>query len=635
MKKNILLSLFALALAYGSYGFSGPSTGCTGTTLSYNDSLLLGGTWSSSNPSVATIDPSTGVATALSAGTTVITYISSMGIDTATVEIFETPPAITGTFSVCVSYATALADAMPGGFWASAEPWIASVDASSGVVHGVNAGTTTIYYINSLGSCYASAGITVNGAAAGYVLAPTSLCLGSTATVIDSLAGGTWSSSDPAIVTVASSGSSGAIITGLAIGAADITYTVPGIGGCGPSTAVATVNVTNTTDPGTIYTSSSTIVAGETEWMSSTVFGGTWSVSPASVATIDPVSGVLTGISAGVATVVYTVDGCGGPASVTYDVTVTPFTGISGHVNFGSGAYTGYVKVWLISYAAPMLEAVDSAMVYASGTSVDYRFSYEPSGDYRIKASTGDSLLGTTGYIPTYHTSDFYWSTATVLTHAATVGDINQDINMMTGTVTSGSGFVAGDVTAGANKGTTTFLPVEGMKVFIMDAATMQMIQGTTTDAAGHYTFSNLPYGTYRVFPEAINYATTPYTSITVSAANPSYSTAGFKQHTISHTITPIPVAVADVETVSSTKVVAFPNPTSGKVNIAWQVASAQKAEVTVSDITGRVVLSNTLDMSAGAGSTVTDISALVSGLYTISVKSADLNYNTKIQLQH
>ena len=56
-------------------------------------------------------------------------------------------------------------------------------------------------------------------------------------------------------------------------------------------------------------------------------------------------------------------------------------------------------------------------------------------------------------------------------------------------------------------------------------------------------------------------------------------------------------------------------------------------ADVVVTDVTGRIVMANTLNMTAGAGTADLNLGNLVNGLYTISVRSADVNYTAKVQL--
>jgi len=297
-------------------------------------------------------------------------------------------------------------------------------------------------------------------------------------------------------------------------------------------------------------------------------------------------------------------------------------------------AYYGGVKIWLIKYnaATHMLYAVDSTYSYCMDSVANYQFCGMDTGTYRVKAATDSGTTFASGYVPTYHANSFYWNTATTFFHAAGTTDVNKNIDMGIGVATSGPGFIAGDVTMGANKGTAGDIPSVGLLMYAEDNATGAILQQTTTDAAGHYTFSNLPAGTYRVYPELINYTTVPYSAITLSAAYPSMIAASFVQHTLSHKITPVTTAVGNVSAASF--ISAYPNPTSGRLNVSWNTLATEQGNVTISDITGRNVYSATINMNHGAGTAVIDLSALTNGLYMISVKSATLSYNSKIQVQ-
>lgn len=115
------------------------------------------------------------------------------------------------------------------------------------------------------------------------------------------------------------------------------------------------------------------------------------------------------------------------------------------------------------------------------------------------------------------------------------------------------------------------------------------MLQPARIKATGFNSFSSLPYGTYYVFPDSLNYATTPYNSIILNTTSSSFTAANFIQHILSKTITPIPVAIGNV-TAATASVVTFPNSTIGKVNIAWQEPVTEEATVVVTDVAGKVV---------------------------------------------
>ncbi len=633
--KLFTLAMLAMFFSFASFAQVSitPSSGglCIGSTLYLTDSALLGtspsGTWSSSNPSIASIDTS-GALLGVSAGVVTVTFTYSSGAAYGTYTVSPSPANITGgPTRFCVGTAATFMDATAGGVWSST--WNTTIDAATGVATGAYGGTGTIYY--TVGACTVSISDTVDATTVDYISGPTNVCVGSTITLTDStgLSSGVWSSSDVSIATISSAG----VVTGVSAGSVVITLTFSGICGSAYSTYDITVGPLTggyVAGPGSIN-----IGATGAFYYYGSASGGVWSVTPPSLATIDA-SGTVTGVSAGLATVTYSATSCGSPIVSTTTVNITPLDGISGNVNFSS-SYYGNVKVWLITYTpgTTTLAAYDSLTLYCSGSSVYYEFTGIPTDSFRVKAATPDSSGSTTGFIPTYHTSSYYWHDADVINHTSGASDIHEDINMMTGTSTSGPGFISGNVLTGANRGTSGSIPVVGLHMVALNTSgsTATVAQMTYTDGSGNYTFSNLPTGTYTVFPDSINFITTPYTNIVLTSGAPTYSTAAFTQHTIAKTITPGVESIKNLSAVAS--VVAFPNPTNGRLNIMWNEKATENASVVISDITGREVYITTLTLTDGNGISPVDLSSLNNGLYVISIKTATLNYDGKIEIRH
>ena len=129
--------------------------------------------------------------------------------------------------------------------------------------------------------------------------APT-VCTGSTVTYADDSSGGVWSSNLPAIASV---GSVSGIVTGVAAGSTTLTYTLP-------TTCFVTAGITVNQTPDPI-TGINSVCVGMVSTLSNDITGGTWSNSNTSIATVDPVTGDVYGISAGNNLVSYTVStGC-------------------------------------------------------------------------------------------------------------------------------------------------------------------------------------------------------------------------------------------------------------------------------------------------------------------------------------
>jgi uncharacterized protein YjdB len=141
--------------------------------------------------------------------------------------------------------------------------------------------------------------------------------MGGTTTLHNAFIGGTWSSGYPIVASVdlySGTLSASAVYPGTAI----ITYTL-GCGGCSVTTEVTVYPI-----PQPILGGDSLCV-GRTLTLTSLTTGGTWSSSVISVGSIDPVTGVLTGIAAGTSIITYTsVHGCITSSVVTVNPTPTP-----------------------------------------------------------------------------------------------------------------------------------------------------------------------------------------------------------------------------------------------------------------------------------------------------------------------
>src|SRR6185369_11992508 len=124
----------------------GPNAICAGTPSTYTN-VTPGGTWSSTNTSVATVGSATGIVTGATPGTTVISYTTGLGCAVGMVVTVNTmPTAISGVASVCVGYTTSLGSTPAGGTWTSSNTAAATVDAVTGLVSGLSSGTTAISY---------------------------------------------------------------------------------------------------------------------------------------------------------------------------------------------------------------------------------------------------------------------------------------------------------------------------------------------------------------------------------------------------------------------------------------------------------------------------------------------------------
>jgi hypothetical protein len=130
---------------------SGTQAICTNGTTTFA-STVSGGSWSSGNTAVATINSSTGVVTPVAAGTATMTYtvtgtgVCSNATATRTVTVTAAPTAgtLSGTQTICSNGTTTFASTLSGGAWSSGNMAVATINSSTGVVTPVAAGTATM-----------------------------------------------------------------------------------------------------------------------------------------------------------------------------------------------------------------------------------------------------------------------------------------------------------------------------------------------------------------------------------------------------------------------------------------------------------------------------------------------------------
>ncbi len=214
-------------------GITGTPAVCPGGASPLANSTT-GGTWTSSNTTIATIS-STGMMTGITSGTANISYTLATGCYSLLVVTVNTVPAIAGTGTLCAGGTTTLSHTIPGGTWSSGAAAIATVGAT-GVVTGIATGTATISYTFGSSGCYASTVVTVIGHPT--VTGSATVCVGLTTALTALPAGGTWTSLNTARATV---GPSTGIVTGITSGTVTIKYKV--VSACGTDSATWAMTV--------------------------------------------------------------------------------------------------------------------------------------------------------------------------------------------------------------------------------------------------------------------------------------------------------------------------------------------------------------------------------------------------------
>ncbi len=554
---------------------SGSSPLCVAASTTFTTSGAAGGTWSSSNTSVASVDATTGDVTGVAAGTTTISYAVTGACGTAvathgiTISPLPNAGTISGVTALCAGASSTLTTTGTGGSWSSSSTSIATIVSGSGFARGVAAGSATYTYsvTNSCGSDYTTSPITVNPLPdAGTVSGAATLCAASSTTFTASgSTGGTWTSSNPSRVTVdASTGS----VTGISATTATISYSVTN--SCGTDVATQNITINALPNAGTI-SGASAVCPGANTTLTTSGSAGSWSTSASSTASVGSSSGIVYGVAAGSATITYTAtNGCGSDYS-TAAITVNPLPDagtvsgtsplcVAASATFTASGFAG--GTWASSNTARATVDVSTGSVTgaaAGALTISYTVTNGCGSDVATQSLTITALpdAGTISGVSTLCSGSSVtfsnsagsgtWSTsassiasvnsATGTVYGVAVGSatISYTVTTSCGTASTSQGITIGTIpSAPASITGTTVISLVGGSTTLSDATSGGSWSSSNTaiatvDASGVVTATG--FGTATISYAVSNSCGSTYvtTTVTVSSSNhaPSYRNAG------------------------------------------------------------------------------------------------------------
>jgi len=161
------------------------------------------------------------------------------------------------------------------------------------------------------------------------------ICVNESITLVEAVTDGLWSSTIQGVATVNSTG----VVTGVSAGTTIITYKHSG--GAPDDTYSITVGAPPAT-PDPISGGASSVCSGAktAAFIDNNPAGGKWSSDKPLIATVDPTSGIVTGVSTGVANIIYTVTSACGSSSAFTTVAVNNIPNITGTTSICTGSTT-------------------------------------------------------------------------------------------------------------------------------------------------------------------------------------------------------------------------------------------------------------------------------------------------------
>jgi len=308
------VTINSTSLAAGTYNVTYNLVGANSATGVVGSVTMAANTGNFTTSSLANSGATTIVITSITNGTGCTSTVSSGNVAGFTVN--ANPSAIFVPGPVCEGATMTVTSGTAGGTWTSSNTGLATVVAGTGVVTGVSAGTPTTTY--TLGSgCFTTATITVNPSP-NAITGSNTVCTGTTTPLTETTSGGVWSSSNPGVAAVGSTG----VVTGVTAGTPTISYTLPA--GC-----FAVFPMTVSTTPAA-NTGTPVVCTGLTTTLANGTGGGVWTSANTGLATVGAGTGVVTGVSAGTPDITYTVpSGCFAVTNVTVNTNPAAIVGAS------------------------------------------------------------------------------------------------------------------------------------------------------------------------------------------------------------------------------------------------------------------------------------------------------------------
>ncbi len=323
-----------------------------------------------------------------------------------------------------------------------------------------------------------------------------------------------------------------------------------------------------------------------------------------------------------------TVTGGGCVTSTCYNYTVPSNMQINGAIyhpdSLNALALEGLVELFYNDPTTNSWDMVASTTILSdpNGWWNSYEFGNQTNpGQYIIKVTLDPASPYSADFLPTYHYSTILWDEANIITlpssgwglYNVLLSDgqnLTGGSGQISGTVTEGDGFTANDED---DRGGT---PRPNTSVLLFDA-NEQPISHTLTNAEGKYSFSNLPFGTYKVMVEIVGVEQAEKW-VTLNAANPVSIGNDFE-------VTESGIVLeANSPVLNSAHVQVFPNPVRKTLGLSFEALANFDAEISITRVDGVTVLTENQSVVSGLHTARLDVSSLSPGLYLVQMKASN-----------
>jgi hypothetical protein len=186
--------------------------------------------------------------------------------------------------------------------------------------------------------------------------------------------------------------------------------------------------------------------------------------------------------------------------------------------------------------------------------------------------------------MPTYADTTLYWNNA-ITFYPLTQVPFRHDFSTLYGTNPGGPGFIGGLVSQGSNKTGSIGDPVPGLRLFLQNRTTGEILGYRTTDVNGYFSFAGIPLADYEIVPDRPNVSTTNVPLLTLTAQTPVMDSLDLQLHR--YWLELVPPATG-FSANGAFEFNAMPNPFGGNTRIVLNLSADAQVEMEVYDVTGK-----------------------------------------------
>lgn len=241
-----------------------------------------------------------------------------------------------------------------------------------------------------------------------------------------------------------------------------------------------------------------------------------------------------------------------------------------------------------------------------------YWFYAVPPGKYLAKARLESSSILYGQFIPTYFRNAYDWNDAEEIV-IETADNYECNITLLPSTgLAVGTGQIKGQISYDTSMVFRTPIPAGNVEIILLNEQGALKTCGLS-DNDGYFQFSNIPFGTYQIFPDVAGIPTTPM-YVTISEDVP-------LANDVNLVIYPGEITFSINENISAfveNAMLLYPNPVTDQARISLQVKKTSGLTVMITDLMGRIIYKQESQMYAGTQEIILPVRELPAGLYQV-----------------